>query len=69
MNFETLLQAIQEGSDELLKEVTDVIAVEIIRTECCKTEVSMLENYLELKVCSGDEDPEKERYCSTFEPW
>lgn len=48
MNFETVLQAIEEGSEELLKEVTDVIAVEIIRTECCKSEVSMFENYLEL---------------------
>jgi len=43
------LQAIEEGSEELLKEVTDVIAVEIIRTECCKSEVSMFENYLVLK--------------------
>jgi len=48
VNFEALLQAIQEGSEELLKEVTDVIAVEIIRTECCKSQVSMFENYLEL---------------------
>lgn len=48
MNFETLLQAIEEGSEELLKEVTDVIAVEIIRTECSRSEVSMFENYLEL---------------------
>jgi hypothetical protein len=49
VNFETLLQAIQGGNEELLKEVTDVIAVEIIRTECCKSEVSMFDNYLELK--------------------
>ena len=49
MNFETLLQAIQADNEELLKEMTDVIAVEIIRTECCKSEVSMFENYLELK--------------------
>jgi hypothetical protein len=49
VNFETLLQAIQEDSDEVLKEVTDVIKVEIIRPECCKSQVSMLENYLELK--------------------
>jgi len=42
VNFETLLQAIQEGSEELLKEMTDVITVEIIRTECCKSEVSIL---------------------------
>ena len=48
VNFETLLQAIKEGSEELLKEMTDVIAAEIIRTECCKSEVSMFENYLEL---------------------
>jgi len=49
VNFETLLQAIQEGSEELLKEMTDVIAVEMIRTECCKSEVSMFENYVDLK--------------------
>jgi len=45
VNFETLLQTIQEGSEELLKEVTDVIAVEIIRTECCKSEVSILSSW------------------------
>jgi hypothetical protein len=50
VNFETLSLAIRDGSDELLKEVTDVIAVEIIRTECCRSEVSMLESYLELKL-------------------
>jgi hypothetical protein len=49
VNFKSLLQAIQEGSDELLKEVTNDIAVEIIRAECCKSQVSMLGNYLELK--------------------
>jgi hypothetical protein len=45
VNFETLLQAIQEGSEELLKEVTDIIAVEIIRKECCKSEVSILSSW------------------------
>jgi hypothetical protein len=48
VNFGTLLQAVQEGRDEVVKEVTDVIALEGIRTECCKSQVGMLENYLKL---------------------
>jgi hypothetical protein len=63
VNFEMLSLAIRDGSDELLKEVTDVIAVEIIRTQCCRSEVSMLESYLELNKAypiTGHEGPEKE---------
>ncbi|XP_023718978.1 kinetochore-associated protein 1 isoform X3 [Cryptotermes secundus] len=39
LNFESLLQAIQKGDDELLTEMIDVIQVETIRKQCCKGQV------------------------------
>jgi hypothetical protein len=56
MNFEALLQAIQKGDDELLTEMIDVIQVETIRKQCCKSQVCILEVYLKVtgnRILSG----------------
>jgi hypothetical protein len=39
---------IQKGDDELLTEMIDVIQIETIRNQCCKSQVCILEVYLEV---------------------